>query len=161
MDHVFWQQLSGHEAHVCCLLSRLIPGAHVVKGFNTLSAWALQNGPSDSNRQVLNMSIWMYSLAFLTCNSFCNVYVANFGFAIFLIPLQTTSVWQFLWCVHWVLTNKIKIIVSFTQECSSLQIILTHFEVFIKPNPSKRSQIRGVSLMSSLWMPSLMYPWIN
>ncbi|XP_028280444.1 metalloreductase STEAP4 [Parambassis ranga] len=33
-------------------LQRLIPGAHVVKGFNTLSAWALQNGPSDSNRQV-------------------------------------------------------------------------------------------------------------
>ncbi|XP_071325289.1 metalloreductase STEAP4-like [Trachinotus anak] len=33
-------------------LQRLIPGAHVVKGFNTLSAWALQNGPSDANRQV-------------------------------------------------------------------------------------------------------------
>ncbi|XP_070768796.1 metalloreductase STEAP4-like isoform X2 [Enoplosus armatus] len=35
-------------------LHRLIPGAHVVKAFNTLSAWALQNGPSDANRQVLN-----------------------------------------------------------------------------------------------------------
>uniref|UniRef100_A0A3Q0RZX7 STEAP family member 4 n=1 Tax=Amphilophus citrinellus TaxID=61819 RepID=A0A3Q0RZX7_AMPCI len=33
-------------------LQRLIPGAQVVKGFNTLSAWALQNGPSDANRQV-------------------------------------------------------------------------------------------------------------
>ncbi|XP_035020096.1 metalloreductase STEAP4 [Hippoglossus stenolepis] len=33
-------------------LQRLIPGAHVVKGFNTLSAWALQNGPTDANRQV-------------------------------------------------------------------------------------------------------------
>ncbi|XP_029959539.1 metalloreductase STEAP4-like [Salarias fasciatus] len=33
-------------------LQRLVPGAHVVKGFNTLSAWALQNGPSDANRQV-------------------------------------------------------------------------------------------------------------
>uniref|UniRef100_A0A1A8LDE0 STEAP family member 4 n=4 Tax=Nothobranchius TaxID=28779 RepID=A0A1A8LDE0_9TELE len=33
-------------------LQRLIPGAHVVKAFNTLSAWALQNGPSDANRQV-------------------------------------------------------------------------------------------------------------
>lgn len=33
-------------------LQRLIPGAHVVKAFNTLSAWALQHGPSDSNRQV-------------------------------------------------------------------------------------------------------------
>ncbi|XP_070768795.1 metalloreductase STEAP4-like isoform X1 [Enoplosus armatus] len=33
-------------------LHRLIPGAHVVKAFNTLSAWALQNGPSDANRQV-------------------------------------------------------------------------------------------------------------
>ncbi|XP_041797601.1 metalloreductase STEAP4 [Chelmon rostratus] len=33
-------------------LQRLIPGAHVVKALNTLSAWALQNGPSDANRQV-------------------------------------------------------------------------------------------------------------
>ncbi|XP_075968941.1 metalloreductase STEAP4-like [Anarhichas minor] len=33
-------------------LQRLVPGAHVVKVFNTLSAWALQNGPSDANRQV-------------------------------------------------------------------------------------------------------------
>lgn len=33
-------------------LQRLIPGAHVVKAFNTISAWALQNGPSDASRQV-------------------------------------------------------------------------------------------------------------
>ncbi|XP_076009818.1 metalloreductase STEAP4-like [Genypterus blacodes] len=33
-------------------LQRLVPGACVVKAFNTLSAWALQNGPSDANRQV-------------------------------------------------------------------------------------------------------------
>ncbi|CAK6960607.1 metalloreductase STEAP4-like [Scomber scombrus] len=33
-------------------LQRLVPGSHVVKGFNTLSAWTLQNGPSDANRQV-------------------------------------------------------------------------------------------------------------
>ncbi|KAL0984896.1 hypothetical protein UPYG_G00150100 [Umbra pygmaea] len=33
-------------------LQSLVPGADVVKGFNTLSAWALQNGPSDANRQV-------------------------------------------------------------------------------------------------------------
>uniref|UniRef100_A0A8D3DM13 STEAP family member 4 n=1 Tax=Scophthalmus maximus TaxID=52904 RepID=A0A8D3DM13_SCOMX len=33
-------------------LQRLIPGAQVVKAFNTLSAWALQNGPSDANRQL-------------------------------------------------------------------------------------------------------------
>uniref|UniRef100_A0A3Q3VRI1 Uncharacterized protein n=1 Tax=Mola mola TaxID=94237 RepID=A0A3Q3VRI1_MOLML len=33
-------------------LQRLVPGAHVVKAFNTLSAWALQNGPSDASRQV-------------------------------------------------------------------------------------------------------------
>lgn len=32
-------------------LQRLVPGAYVVKALNTLSAWALQNGPSDSNRQ--------------------------------------------------------------------------------------------------------------
>lgn len=41
-----------------------------------------------------------------------------------------------------VLTNKLKIIVSFREESISVQIILlTHFEVLIKPNPSKRSQI--------------------
>lgn len=34
-------------------LQRLVPGASVVKGFNTLSAWSLQNGPTDANRQVL------------------------------------------------------------------------------------------------------------
>lgn len=28
----------------CCVFSRLVPGATVVKGLNTLSAWALQNG---------------------------------------------------------------------------------------------------------------------
>ncbi|XP_078105541.1 metalloreductase STEAP4-like [Sander vitreus] len=39
------------EANAECL-QRLIPGAYVVKAFNTLSAWALQNGPSDANRQV-------------------------------------------------------------------------------------------------------------
>ncbi|CAG11952.1 unnamed protein product, partial [Tetraodon nigroviridis] len=33
-------------------LQKLIPRGHVVKGFNTLSAWALQNGPSDASRQV-------------------------------------------------------------------------------------------------------------
>ena len=26
-------------------MNSLVPGAEVVKGFNTLSAWALQNGP--------------------------------------------------------------------------------------------------------------------
>lgn len=40
-----------------CLLSRLIPGGHVVKAFNTLSAWALQNGPADASRQVLSESL--------------------------------------------------------------------------------------------------------
>lgn len=40
-------------------LSRLIPGAHVVKAFNTLSAWGLQNGPSDASRQVLHKSVHM------------------------------------------------------------------------------------------------------
>ncbi|XP_054636862.1 metalloreductase STEAP4-like isoform X2 [Dunckerocampus dactyliophorus] len=33
-------------------LQKLLPGCQVVKGFNTLSAWALQNGPSDASRQV-------------------------------------------------------------------------------------------------------------
>lgn len=34
------------------LLQRMLPGSYVVKGFNTLSAWSLQNGPSDASRQV-------------------------------------------------------------------------------------------------------------
>ncbi|XP_049586927.1 metalloreductase STEAP4 [Syngnathus scovelli] len=33
-------------------LQRLLPGSHVVKAFNTLSAWAIQNGPADACRQV-------------------------------------------------------------------------------------------------------------
>lgn len=34
-------------------LSTLVPGAIVVKAFNTISAWALQSGGLDANRQVL------------------------------------------------------------------------------------------------------------
>ncbi|KAG9341044.1 hypothetical protein JZ751_019798 [Albula glossodonta] len=34
-------------------LSKLVPAAHVVKAFNTVSAWALQSGGLDANRQVL------------------------------------------------------------------------------------------------------------
>ncbi|XP_012671812.2 metalloreductase STEAP4 isoform X2 [Clupea harengus] len=34
-------------------LSSLVPGASVVKGFNTVSAWALQSGALDASRQVL------------------------------------------------------------------------------------------------------------
>lgn len=34
-------------------LSTLVPGATVVKAFNTISAWALQSGGLDANRQVL------------------------------------------------------------------------------------------------------------
>lgn len=66
MDHVRRQSLVEHEAKVCCLLSRLIPGAHVVKAFNTLSAWALQNGPSDANRQVLDASVLDDTVSFWT-----------------------------------------------------------------------------------------------
>uniref|UniRef100_A0A5F9D875 STEAP4 metalloreductase n=1 Tax=Oryctolagus cuniculus TaxID=9986 RepID=A0A5F9D875_RABIT len=34
-------------------LARLMPGAHVVKAFNTISAWALQSGALDASRQVM------------------------------------------------------------------------------------------------------------
>ncbi|KAM5255969.1 metalloreductase STEAP4 [Ctenodactylus gundi] len=33
-------------------LAHLVPGAHVVKAFNTVSAWALQSGTLDASRQV-------------------------------------------------------------------------------------------------------------
>uniref|UniRef100_A0A8C3VKU2 STEAP4 metalloreductase n=1 Tax=Catagonus wagneri TaxID=51154 RepID=A0A8C3VKU2_9CETA len=33
-------------------LDQLLPGAHVVKAFNTISAWALQSGALDASRQV-------------------------------------------------------------------------------------------------------------
>ncbi|XP_039734128.1 metalloreductase STEAP4 [Pteropus medius] len=33
-------------------LAQLLPGAHVVKAFNTISAWALQSGALDASRQV-------------------------------------------------------------------------------------------------------------
>uniref|UniRef100_A0A8C0SSH7 STEAP4 metalloreductase n=2 Tax=Canis lupus familiaris TaxID=9615 RepID=A0A8C0SSH7_CANLF len=32
-------------------LAHLVPGAHIVKAFNTISAWALQSGTLDANRQ--------------------------------------------------------------------------------------------------------------
>uniref|UniRef100_A0A8C5UXU6 STEAP4 metalloreductase n=1 Tax=Microcebus murinus TaxID=30608 RepID=A0A8C5UXU6_MICMU len=34
-------------------LAQLVPGAHVVKAFNTVSAWALQSGALDASRQAL------------------------------------------------------------------------------------------------------------
>ncbi|KAG7249892.1 hypothetical protein CRUP_030326, partial [Coryphaenoides rupestris] len=34
-------------------LAAMFPDSHVVKGFNTVSAWALQTGPRDGNRQIL------------------------------------------------------------------------------------------------------------
>ncbi|XP_075413732.1 metalloreductase STEAP4 [Tenrec ecaudatus] len=34
-------------------LAQLLPGTHVVKAFNTISAWALQSGALDASRQVL------------------------------------------------------------------------------------------------------------
>ncbi|XP_059906659.1 metalloreductase STEAP3-like isoform X2 [Gadus macrocephalus] len=34
-------------------LADMFPESHVVKGFNTVSAWALQTGPRDGNRQVM------------------------------------------------------------------------------------------------------------
>ncbi|XP_053700150.1 metalloreductase STEAP4-like [Synchiropus splendidus] len=33
-------------------LQRMLPGSYVIKCFNTLSSWSLQNGPSDACRQV-------------------------------------------------------------------------------------------------------------
>ncbi|XP_041737484.1 metalloreductase STEAP4-like isoform X2 [Coregonus clupeaformis] len=49
-------------------LQSLVPGAEVVKGFNTLSAWALQNGPSDANSQGEDISFRiMVSLANKVC----------------------------------------------------------------------------------------------
>ena len=33
-------------------LADMFPESHVVKGFNAVSAWALQTGPRDGNRQV-------------------------------------------------------------------------------------------------------------
>lgn len=38
-------------------LSSLVPGATVVKAFNTISAWALQSGGLDANRQVKHKHI--------------------------------------------------------------------------------------------------------
>lgn len=58
----------------CCLLSRLTPGSHVVKAFNTLSAWALQNGPSDANRQVLVLLLF----CFQTMSVYLNLKTCSF-----------------------------------------------------------------------------------
>ncbi|XP_023563810.1 metalloreductase STEAP4 isoform X2 [Octodon degus] len=49
-------------------LAQLVPGAHVVKAFNTVSAWALQSGALDASRQVISRkddpfstsSAWLY-----------------------------------------------------------------------------------------------------
>ncbi|KPP60210.1 hypothetical protein Z043_121805 [Scleropages formosus] len=48
-------------------LGKLVPGASVVKAFNTVSAWALQSGGLDANRQVMIYSairrgLWSHPL---------------------------------------------------------------------------------------------------
>lgn len=43
-------------------LAQLLPGAHVVKAFNTISAWALQSGALDASRQVRLNDKFMLSL---------------------------------------------------------------------------------------------------
>nr|KAF6338554.1 STEAP4 metalloreductase [Pipistrellus kuhlii] len=35
-------------------LAQLVPGAHIVKAFNTISAWALQSGALDASRQAIS-----------------------------------------------------------------------------------------------------------
>lgn len=43
-------------------LAQLMPGAHVVKAFNTISAWALQSGALDASRQVRSNDEFTLSL---------------------------------------------------------------------------------------------------
>uniref|UniRef100_UPI003AAC25A8 metalloreductase STEAP4-like isoform X2 n=1 Tax=Centroberyx gerrardi TaxID=166262 RepID=UPI003AAC25A8 len=66
-------------------LQRLIPEASVVKAFNTLSAWGLQNGPSDANRQVLNnkTAVFDTTSAWRT-DSYYSVGILGFGLYILL-----------------------------------------------------------------------------
>lgn len=40
----------------------------MVKGFNTLSAWALQNGPSDASRQVASQCLDFVFNVDLSCH---------------------------------------------------------------------------------------------
>uniref|UniRef100_A0A8C1IY68 STEAP family member 4 n=1 Tax=Cyprinus carpio TaxID=7962 RepID=A0A8C1IY68_CYPCA len=66
-------------------LSRLVPGATVVKAFNTISAWALQSGGLDANRQVKdnktyefdNMAAWRY-------DSYYSMGILGFGLFVLL-----------------------------------------------------------------------------
>lgn len=61
-------------------LSNLFPDSFVVKGFNTLSAWALQNGPRDGIRQVgLISGWWVFTLMCVGFNISCFVQVLLCG----------------------------------------------------------------------------------
>lgn len=47
-------------------LAQLVPGAHIVKAFNTISAWALQSGALDASRQVRsNDAFTLHSISYV------------------------------------------------------------------------------------------------
>lgn len=57
-------------------LSQLVPGAKVVKAFNTVSAWALQSGTLDASRQV-RLSNWVSHVTELPIVWLLNSYIKH------------------------------------------------------------------------------------
>uniref|UniRef100_A0A8C0AH45 STEAP4 metalloreductase n=1 Tax=Bos mutus grunniens TaxID=30521 RepID=A0A8C0AH45_BOSMU len=80
-------------------LAQLVPGTHVVKAFNTISAWALQSGALDASRQVITKK----ENPFSTTNSWLSdsyIALGMLGFFLFVL-LGITSLPSVSNMVNW------------------------------------------------------------
>ncbi|KAF6086928.1 STEAP4 metalloreductase [Phyllostomus discolor] len=78
-------------------LAQLVPGAHVVKAFNTLSAWALQSGALDASRQAITKKENPFSTSTAWLNdSYISLGILGFFFFVLLgitsLPSVSNSV---------------------------------------------------------------------
>lgn len=53
-------EINHHQESNAEYLAALFPACPVVKGFNVISAWTLQSGPRDGNKQVLFYCFYMF-----------------------------------------------------------------------------------------------------
>lgn len=97
----------------------------MVKAFNTLSAWALQNGPSDASRQVLTESLDF--IIYLTVELLFRRHFLQFS------QIMTT------WDLRWILGFVSHPLMCLTHRCVTQRGCFSpdYIPVLIKTNPCK------------------------
>lgn len=118
------------------MLSRLVPGSHVVKGFNTLSAWILQNGPSDANRQVLVLLLFCFQTMPLCLNIHYHHWDWNIERLIIRFVRILSFHWQSVLATGWNLkeTKLGFLLLAFRNKSFFLNGDKTHFRIKLLSN---------------------------